>query len=84
MRADGYIIVVEPDRPTFEADTAQCVHCEKHWMIQRGSGIRRGFCLRCSGPTCGSARCQRCLPFEAQLEASLRREALAKAMGLCG
>jgi hypothetical protein len=49
-------------------ETLQCVHCAKHWAVRHGSGIRRGFCLKCQGPTCGTPACCRCAPFEARLE----------------
>lgn len=49
------------------ADTIQCVHCAKHWVPQPGSGIRRGFCMKCMGPVCG-VQCERCYPFEKWLE----------------
>lgn len=42
------------------ADTEQCVHCGRHWMVQRGSGITRGFCLKCHGITCGTKKCDKC------------------------
>lgn len=61
----GYILIVSPDAPRFEADTLQCVHCGKHWMVVRGSGIRRGFCTKCGGVTCGAHRCEtQCEPEE--------------------
>lgn len=41
------------------AQTLQCVHCGKHWIPIRGSGIKRGFCQKCMGPLCGSASCLR-------------------------
>lgn len=48
--------------------TFQCVHGGEHFTIERGSGIKRGFCHRCVGPTCGSEACDRCLPFADLLE----------------
>lgn len=54
---------------TQTADTAQCKHCQRHWVIQPGSGIARGFCMSCMGPTCGAPRCEtRCVPFEKVME----------------
>lgn len=50
------------------ADTVQCVHCQRHYERVPGSGKVRGFCLRCMGPTCGTARCDVCVPFERKLE----------------
>ena len=52
-----------------EGDTAMCVHCQRHWRIRPGSGMQRGFCSRCSGPTCGKQACDtRCVPFEKAIE----------------
>lgn len=47
--------------------TLQCVHCNAHWDVQPGSGIVRGFCLKCMGPVCGP-KCVECRPFEKWLE----------------
>ena len=52
-----------------EGDTLMCVHCQKHWVIRPGSRMKRGFCLRCNGPTCGKKHCEEhCVPFEKALE----------------
>ena len=50
------------------ADTLCCVHCNRHWIVQRGSGITRGFCTNCMGPTCGHKKCDGCYPLEKKLE----------------
>jgi hypothetical protein len=50
------------------AETHQCCHCGGHFIMRRGSGKVRGFCLKCQGPTCGAGGCDRCVPFEARLE----------------
>lgn len=64
----GKIIIVDPDRPLYERDTLQCVHCMKHWIVEPGSGRQRGWCLKCSGPLCGAEKCMtRCVPFEAKV-----------------
>lgn len=63
----GHIIIVG-DGPKIEADTLQCVHCGKHWIVVRGSGIRRGFCMRCNGVTCGAHACEtKCEPEEVKI-----------------
>lgn len=49
-------------------DTLRCVHCSAHWVHQEGSGIRRGWCLNCKGPICGSPLCDDCIPLESRLE----------------
>lgn len=50
--------------PEVQADTLACVHCHFTWVPVRGSGRRRGFCMRCSGVTCGRPSCERtgCVP----------------------
>jgi hypothetical protein len=48
--------------------TLQCAHCSRHWTPQVGSGIRRGFCVRCMKPTCGRECCDPCVPHEQWLE----------------
>lgn len=51
------------------ASTIQCVHCGKHWIPVRGSGRRRGFCMMCNGPVCGSRECiETCLPWQKKLD----------------
>ena len=52
-----------------EGDTAMCAHCQKHWRIRPGSGMKRGFCMNCNGPTCGKKHCEEhCVPFEKAIE----------------
>lgn len=60
---DGYIQIVG-DGPTVEHDTLQCVHCGGHFIVRRGSGTRRGFCMKCNGVTCGGANCWECRPYQ--------------------
>ena len=51
------------------AETLQCVHCGMHWDRIPGSGIQRGFCLKCHGVLCGKPQCMsECKPFEQWLE----------------
>jgi len=83
-KADGYVCIVDPDRPTVETDTLMCVHCNKHWTTQPGSGRQRGWCFKCAGPHCGAPRCWTCTPIEAQVEAYYARQRLAQAIGLVG
>jgi hypothetical protein len=49
------------------ADTLTCCHCGFVWMPIKGSGIQRGFCLKCMGVTCGRKGCLDCLPQEKRL-----------------
>lgn len=49
------------------ADTVQCVHCAGHFVMLKGSGVERGWCLNCGGVFCGP-QCARCRPFERWLD----------------
>jgi hypothetical protein len=49
-------------------DTVMCVHCNRHWVWQPGSGRKRGRCLRCNGWTCGRPACDPCVPHEQRLD----------------
>lgn len=61
----GHIIIVQASGPAIEADTHQCKHCGGHFVVQKGSGIRRGYCMRCRGVTCGAEPCEtQCIPEE--------------------
>lgn len=67
--AKGYVQIFRPDGGYDEAETVQCVHCQAHWFIKPGSGILRGFCQRCVGPTCGKRNCTvKCVPAERMIE----------------
>ncbi len=64
----GHITIVDPDKPIYERDTLQCVHCQKHWIVEPGSGRQRGWCLKCNGPLCGAQKCMtECVPFEKKI-----------------
>lgn len=65
-RPAGHIFVSE-DGSVQEFDTLQCVHCGLHWRIVHGSGKKRGFCMKCMGPTCGRHKCDECVPYEKQV-----------------
>lgn len=68
-RPAGAFLIYEPDDKLTEYDTLQCVHCQKHWEVVVGSGIERGWCLNCAGPTCGKERCEtKCIPAERMIE----------------
>lgn len=52
-----------------EGETLMCIHCQKHWMIRPGSGMARGWCSNCDGPTCGKLKCEtECVYFEKSIE----------------
>lgn len=56
------------------ADTARCCHCGGHFVMVRGSGRRRGWCLACNAMTCGRRGCGECLPVGKRLELTEKRE----------
>ena len=50
------------------AQTLQCCHCQKHWVVRPNSGTIRGFCRMCMQVTCGKVECDPCIPFEKKLD----------------
>lgn len=62
--------------PVVVTDTVSCCHCGRVWLWQPGSGRQRGWCGRCHGITCGSRRCDHCVPQEQQLENMERNQPL--------
>lgn len=64
MREDGALIV---DGAQI-ASTQMCCHCGGHFQMVKGSGKRRGFCMKCMKITCGAPECDPCIPLEARLE----------------
>ena len=50
------------------ATTLQCCHCGKHFVSIRGSGMKRGFCMKCMQVTCGDTACNPCRPLEKWIE----------------
>lgn len=75
-RPAGYVETTGP-LGSVGGETLMCVHCQRHWVVQPGSGMKRGFCFNCNGPTCGKKNCEEhCVPFEKaieQIEAQGRR-----------
>lgn len=78
-RPSGHAWLSTPEDALSERDTLSCVHCQMTWEIAPGSGRRRGFCLRCNGPTCGKFACEtECVPFERALEKAEARDRLRR------
>ena len=51
------------------ADTLKCEHCRYTWIPIKGSGKKRGFCMKCMGVLCGKKECLiECLPYIKRLE----------------
>ena len=48
--------------------TRQCCHCGMHFAMIKGSGRKRGWCMKCHAITCGNIKCCTCIPFERKLE----------------
>jgi hypothetical protein len=67
-KPDGVILVDGIET----AHTKQCCHCGKHFVSVKGSGMIRGFCLRCHKITCGNPNCDPCIPFEEKILAMER------------
>lgn len=68
LRPHGVLIASDPDGGETQYDTKQCCHCNHHFVMQKGSGRKRGFCRGCMQVTCGSPACDRCLPWEKKME----------------
>lgn len=65
----GYSVITDPYAGDEERETVSCAHCQKIWMVQPGSGTKRGFCFRCNAPLCGKKGCmEKCVPFEKAIE----------------
>lgn len=65
-----------------EGSTLKCVHCQRTWAVEPGSGRMRGWCFRCGGPTCGAEGCEVCVPWERKMEIIERRARLRAAAAL--
>jgi hypothetical protein len=81
-KAAGHVVICG-DGPLVEHDTLCCVHCRRHWVVEPGSGIKRGWCRRCGGPTCGAEKCETvCEPFEFWLDEVERKASREYRLGL--
>lgn len=68
FRPAGHVEIEDEWGEVIRGDTLQCVHCGGHFVVIKGSGRRRGWCMVCDGPTCGEHRCDTCTPLERRLE----------------
>lgn len=66
-RPSGTIIIAS-EAGELTHDTLQCCHCGQHWAVVKGSGRKRGFCMKCMRPTCGCQACDSCTPYEKRIE----------------
>lgn len=74
-RPHGTLIVTDPELGERQMDSLRCVHCQTCWIVQKGSGARRGFCRCCMGPTCGNPACDTCEHWEKKLDRLEREKA---------
>lgn len=68
LRPAGTIIVQGPGGLPVQRETHRCCHCQKHFLVQRGSGRLRGLCSRCGGVTCGPTCSSACVNWERALD----------------
>jgi len=61
------IIITYDDGREVCGEMLHCVHCGFMWQVKPGSGKKRGFCQKCSGPTCGRTDCDTCIPLMKKL-----------------
>lgn len=56
-KPNGHFRTFDATGRAVEGETRQCVHCQKIWIYQPGSGTHRGWCLNCGGFICAEAHC---------------------------
>ena len=79
----GYVSLTSPGERLREANSYLCCHCQRMVIVRPGSGRVRSWCLNCSAGTCGGKGCvERCIPFEAKVEAMEGRRRFWKQLEL--
>ena len=73
--------LLDGEKATARRSAFLCPHCSRVCVVIPGSGRERGYCFRCSKPTCGAQDCVSCAPFEAKLEAMEGRRRFHKQLG---
>jgi len=63
-KASGYIFLDGKETQ----ETRQCVHCGRHWIYERGSGRKYGFCMNCMGIHCATEECCICIPWQKKMD----------------
>lgn len=58
-KAAGLITILDGHGGKKEQEFLMCVHCQFMWVPVKGSGRKRGFCLKCNGVTCNTEACVR-------------------------
>lgn len=56
-KPSSYFVTADRAGNKVEGECRQCVHCMYTWEYQPGSGIERGYCLRCGGFICARPEC---------------------------
>jgi hypothetical protein len=56
-KPNAYFVTASGDGKKIEGECRQCVHCQYSWEYHPGSGVERGYCLRCGGFLCARAEC---------------------------
>ena len=56
-KPNGYFTTSTGDGVKVEGETRQCCHCQYTWQYRPGSGITRGWCMKCAGLICGRPEC---------------------------
>jgi hypothetical protein len=56
-KPSGYFVTADGDGRKIEGETRQCIHCGYTWEYHPGSGIVRGWCLKCNGFVCAREEC---------------------------
>ncbi len=67
-KASGHWFSVGLGGELTEGQTLSCCHCQRTWILQKGSGRMRGYCPRCDRYHCGNPECFECVPVERRLE----------------
>lgn len=57
-KPSSYFVTADGDGHVISGEGRQCIHCQFTWEYQPGSGIERGWCLRCGGFLCARPECQ--------------------------
>lgn len=56
-KPNGYYVTSDSSGVRIEGETRQCAHCQYTWEYRPGSGITRGWCMKCQGLLCARPEC---------------------------
>ena len=80
----GYVLVVDPEAPDYEADTFTCSHCQRVVVVpvRASASDAGGWCSCCTKPICGPcADTGVCTPWEKMLEKMEARDRFLRSIG---